>query len=182
MSSLRAAVAPVEAADLPRWPLALTRLLIGFLWFQQVLWKLPPDFGCGPQGAGGLCDWINREVQHPAVPLYATFLKQIVLPNFGFFGLNTVLLESAIAVTLFFGILTRLGGLLGVVQSLNLLIGLAAVPGEWYWTYLMLLLLCGLFMFLAPGRTWGLDALIRQRFVEGPRKGTFLGRLVGLAT
>jgi hypothetical protein len=29
----------------PGWPLGIARIVIGLLWFQQLLWKLPPDFG-----------------------------------------------------------------------------------------------------------------------------------------
>lgn len=154
------------------WPLAAARIVVGVLWFTQLLWKLPPDFGCGPGHDQGLCDWIAREVQHPAVPLYAAFLKGIVVPAFGFFGWATFLLETAITVSLLFGVLVRLGGLLGTIQSLNLLIGLAAVPGEWYWTYVMLGVLCALFWLLAAGREWGLDGLLRARLGSpGPIAG-----------
>ena len=46
--------------------LFLSRLIIGYLWFTQLLWKLPPTFGCPADFAvstsltartSGLCDW-----------------------------------------------------------------------------------------------------------------------------
>ena len=159
----------------PRWPLAVVRVIIGFLWVQQLMWKMPPDFGCGARGAAsigqpgatGLCDWIGREIAMPALPLYASFLQSVVVPNFTTFALMTWLLEAFIAGSLFFGILTRLGGLAGVAQSANLLIGLMGVEHEWYWTYVMLLLLCALMMLTSAGRVWGVDRILARRVAEG---------------
>ena len=167
------------AASLPAWPLALVRIAIGILWFTQLLWKLPPDFGCGPKRDGGLCFWMAREVQHPAVPAYGHFVQSLVLPNVAVLGWVVWLVEAFITVSLILGLLSRLGGLVGLLQSLNLLIGLAAVPGEWYWTYVMLALFQFLFTLLAPGRVWGLDALLRPRALRGDSAAA---RFVRLAT
>ncbi len=179
----RAATLEQAESDHPsHWPLALARIVIGVLWFTQVLWKLPPDFGCGPDQSKGLCDWIAREIQSPLLPPYAAFLQNIVLPGLGIFGWMTFLLEASIAISLIFGLLSRLGGLLGTLQSLNLLIGLWAVPGEWYWSYIMLTLFCALFMLMAPGRIFGLDAKLRPRFADMAASGSTLGRLGLLAS
>jgi thiosulfate dehydrogenase (quinone) large subunit len=168
------------ALDLaPRWPLAVARVVIGFLWFQQLLWKLPPDFGCGPRGAAsigqpgamGLCDWVGREIAMPAIPLYAGFLQSVVVPNFALFGWLTWLLEAFIAVSLLLGVLTRLGGLAGVAQAANLLIGLAGVEHEWYWSYAMLLILCAIFAATAAGRVWGVDRILARKVARGEAPG-----------
>jgi hypothetical protein len=155
-------VEPIEFRP-PGWPLGLARIAIGVLWFQQLLWKLPPDFGCGPARDQGLCDWMQREVANPAVPLYGALVGNVILPNIGVLGWLVWLMEAAIAVSLLLGLLVRLGGLLGFVQGLNLMIGLAAVPGEWYWTYLMLALFCLLFALTSAGRWWGLDGYLLPR-------------------
>ena len=147
----------------PGWPLGLARIAIGFLWFQQLLWKLPPDFGCGPARDQGLCDWMQREIASPLIPAYAVFVRDLVLPNLAVLGWLVWLTEAAIAVSLLLGLLTRLGGLLGFAQGANLLIGLAAVPHEWYWTYVMLALFCLLFALTGAGRWWGLDAWLLPR-------------------
>src|SRR6266542_6062034 len=147
----------------PGWPLGIARIVIGFLWFQQLLWKLPPDFGCGPAGDQGLCDWMQREIANPLIPAYAIFVRDLVLPNLGVLGWLVWLTEAAIAVSLLFGVLTRLGGLLGFAQATNLLIGLAAVPHEWYWSYVMLALFCLLFALTSAGRWWGVDAWLLPR-------------------
>lgn len=157
----------------PGWPLGVARIVIGFLWFQQLLWKLPPDFGCGPRGDQGLCDWMMREIENPAVPLYGDFVRTIVLPNIAFLGWGVWLMEAAIAVSLLLGLLTRLGGLLGFAQGINLLIGLAAVPNEWYWSYVMLALWCLVFSLTGAGRWLGVDRWLLERV-----RGTLLARAV----
>ena len=166
----------------PGWPLGGLRLIIGVLWFQQLLWKLPPTFGCQPDRPAGLCDWIGREIAQPAIPLYADALRTIVLPNLGVLGWLIWLTEAAIAVSLLLGLLTRLGGALGFLQGLNLLIGLAGVDHEWYWTYVMLALLNLLFALTAAGRWWGLDGYllprVRPAAARGDARAAWLLRLM----
>jgi uncharacterized membrane protein YphA (DoxX/SURF4 family) len=147
----------------PGWPLGVARILIGYLWFTQLLWKLPPDFGCTPARDQGLCDWIQREIDSPMVPLYAEFLRGFVQPNLGVLGWLIWGLEATIAVSLLLGLLTRLGGALGFLQAMNLYVGLAAVPHEWYWTYWMLAILCALFALTGAGRWLGLDGWLLRR-------------------
>lgn len=153
----------------PGWPLGAARIIIGVLWFQQLLWKLPPDFGCTPAGDQGLCDWLNREIQNPAIPVYADLVRNVVQPNLGILGWLVWLAEAGIAVSLLLGLLTRLGGLIGFAQAMNLLIGLAAVPGEWYWSYVMLAMFCLLFALTGAGRWLGIDGyLLSHRRISGP--------------
>jgi thiosulfate dehydrogenase [quinone] large subunit len=153
--------------------LGVARILIGVLWFQQLLWKLPPDFGCGPARDQGLCDWIGREIGQPMIPLYADFLAAVVQPNLGVLGWFIWLMEAAIFASLFFGLLGRLGGLLGFLQAMNLYVGLAAVEHEWFWTYWMLAILCALFALTGAGRWFGVDRLLLPKF-----RGTPLAWLV----
>jgi thiosulfate dehydrogenase [quinone] large subunit len=166
----------------PGWPLGALRIIIGVLWLQQILWKLPPTFGCQPDRPAGLCDWIGREIAQPLVPLYAEFLKAIVLPNLAIFGWFIVLGETFVGLSLLLGLLTRLGGVLGFLMGVNLLIGLAGVEHEWYWTYVMLALLNLLFALTGAGRWWGLDGLLLPRLraaaAAGDARARWLPRLM----
>src|SRR5207244_4377713 len=160
---------------------------IGLLWLTQVLWKPPSDFGSkGPcptslkaQHLSGLCDWMHREATHTlnvtliskkylhfdlhfSTDLYAKFVQNTVLPHYSLFGWMTFVTESALAISLLLGLFTRLGGLVGALWALNLTIGLWSVPGEWYWTYLMLAALNLIFFATCAGRYFGLDALLTR--------------------
>jgi hypothetical protein len=163
------------SGTVPGWPLGVARILVGWLWGTQLMWKMPPLFGCGPDLRigldGGLCDWVGREIANPLFPAYRAFLEAVVVPNFTLFGWLVWLAEAFIFVSLFFGVLTRLGGLVGALQALNLTIGLWAVPHEWYWTYVMLTVLNALMLFTGAGRFLGLDRFLLPHFERLAKRG-----------
>jgi hypothetical protein len=146
----------------PIWPIALSRILIGVLWLFSLRWKLPPDFA--PAVGKGLMDWLELEVQHAAFGIYGGFVASVVIPNFTIFAWLIFLAELAVGLSLLTGTLTRLGAALGLLMSINLGVGLLEVPGEWPWSYAMLAMWHGLFLVAAPGRLWGVDAWLRQRW------------------
>ena len=131
----------------------LLRLLVGGLWWQQSLWKIPPNFG-------GLIYWMKQMVDHAAVGLQSRLVEQVVLPNIGIFGPLVYATEVAIGISLMLGLLTRLGGVLGALMALNLWLGLYSAPGEWPWTYAFLVIIQLLFVIDPPGRSLGADALL----------------------
>ena len=45
-------------ATAPLWPLALTRIAYGLLWWQQSKWKVPSD-DFGRKSGGGLWYWVH---------------------------------------------------------------------------------------------------------------------------
>lgn len=158
---------------LGRYGLVLTRLVIGLLWITQLAWKMPPTFGCAPDFAistgdaartTGLCGWTGLMATYSILPLHAAFVKSIIIPNIAWMGWLVWLMELFIAATLILGGFTRLGALVGIIQSINLFIGLGFAPGEWYWTYGMLITLHVIFFCIPPGRTLGIDAYLRRRF------------------
>lgn len=170
-----------------RYGMVLARLIIGYLWITQLGWKMPPDFGCPPGFAvstgfdartSGLCDWTGLMAVYSKLPVHAAFVKDIVIPNIEWVGWGVWMLEAFIAISLVLGLLTRLGALAGIVQAVNLYIGLTAVPHEWYWTYGMLITLHLIFFSIPPGRTFGIDAWLRERLTETVRKNSRLSRFL----
>ena len=131
------------------------RVLMGAMWWQQTLWKIPPDFA-------GLRYWMEQEAEHAAVVLQGTLVHDIVLPNLALFGPLVYLVEVAIGVSLLLGLLSRAGALLGFLMGLNLWLGLYSVPNEWPWTYMFLIMIQALFAIDPPGRALGADVLLRR--------------------
>lgn len=146
---------PATEATPPLWPLAIARVLMGLLWLLSLRWKLPPDFDGGSER--GLREWLELEVEHPLVGLYATVIESIVLPNFTAFAWMIFLVELVVGLSLLTGTLTRAGAFVGLLLSLNLGIGLAEVPGEWPWSYAMMAMWHGTLLVAGAGRLWGLD-------------------------
>jgi thiosulfate dehydrogenase [quinone] large subunit len=144
------------------WVLSGSRTLIGLLWLASLRWKLPPTF-VAPADHRSLLEWLQLEVAHPTVGLYGDFVAGIVLPNFTLFAWLTFLIELMIGLSLTFGIFTRFGAALGLLWSFNLALGLIAVPGEWPWSYLMLIMWHALFLVSTDRQTMSLDKLRQAR-------------------
>jgi hypothetical protein len=158
----------------------ISRVVIGYLWYTQLLWKMPPTFGC-PAGfavstsirarTSGLCDWVGLMTIYSKIPLQAYLVKRFVVPNLSWMGWIIWLGEATVAVTLILGLLTRFGGFLALLQALNLYFGVSGVPGEWYWTYGMLATLGLVFLAVPAGRFIGVDAWIRSLLQPSAGKG-----------
>jgi len=158
------------------------RLLIGCMWWQQTLWKLPPyytDHPDQPFGATGLAYWMGVMGKSAAIPQQADFVNNIVLPHFYLFAPVVYALEVLTAVSLMLDIFVRLWGVIGALQILNLWLGLYNAEGEWPWTYFFLLVLMLIFAVHRYGRSLGLDAVIVARSSPGD---TLSKRLVSAAT
>lgn len=131
------------------------RVLVGTMWWQQSLWKIPPNFA-------GLRYWMQQEVAHASTALLSAFVGDIVLPHLNVFGPLVYLTEVAIGISLLLGLFSRLGAVLGVLMGVNLWLGLYSAPGEWPWTYMFLIIIMGLFFIDPPGRVLGADGLLRR--------------------
>ena len=145
---LRIGEAPITLSEGSAFTIALVRIFVGYLWFQQLFWKLPPSFA-------GLHEYVVREAQSTFIPGYAFIIEHAFLPNFTLLGAGTWIAELLVALSLLFGIFSRFGGLLATVLALQLYVGLST--SEWYWTYGMLVLLGVVFAALPAGRRLGFD-------------------------
>ena len=154
---------------------------------------------------GGLCDWIGVEAvwasrPHPllvanidnkgpaeiqvdigwAARLNGQFIANVVQPNIRWFGYVIWASEAFIFVTLLLGLFSRLGGLVAIGMSAQLMVGLAGIgnPYEWEWSYNLMVVLSILMFAFAPGRVFGIDALWRPRLAAAAAKGNIVARLL----
>ena len=155
------------------------------------------------QRSGGLCDWIGIESVYATQPhrllvanldnrgapeiaidigwlarLNGAFIDTIVKPNIRWFGSVIFFTEAFIFASLFLGLLSRLGGLVAIGMSMQLLVGLAGIPNpyEWEWAYINLVLLAVVVFAFAPGRILGLDALLRPRLHTAAAHGSRIAK------
>lgn len=157
----------------------LARIVIGGMWYQQMLWKLPPTFTDNPDGGGGLRYWMEEMGRYAAFKPHASLVNDLMLPNFKLFAFQVWAAETFVAVSLLLGLFTRLGGLLGMLMAMNLWLGLYNRPHEWPWTYFFLILLNGFFFFFRAGRALGVDAVFARQ--PNYRDG-FLRRVIAWIT
>jgi uncharacterized membrane protein YphA (DoxX/SURF4 family) len=149
------------------------RFVMGGFWWQQTLWKLPPTFAQDPANplTTGLAYWMGQIGKCSAIPLQGEVFGNIVLPHFYVFAPIVYAAEVLVAVSLMLGLFTRLFGLFGALQILNLWLGLYNAPGEWPWTYFFLLVLQLVFAVHCYGRSLGIDALLLPAEPSSERQG-----------
>jgi len=136
--------------------IGLLRFIVGCMWWQQSLWKIPPHYDWG------LIHWMQEMVDHASTELQSVLVRDLVLPNIAVFGPLVYAIEVAIGASLILGLFTRLGAALGALMAINLWLGLYNAPGEWPWTYMFLVVIQLLFLIYPPGRSLGLDVLLQR--------------------
>ena len=146
--------APIALGESSLLIIALVRIFVGYLWFQQLFWKLPPTFG-------GLHTFVVREVGGAFIPGYGFLVQNVLLPNFGLLGTFTFTAELLISLSLMFGLFSRFGAILATVMALQLYVGLSNT--EWYWTYGTIVLLAVVLLPLPAGRRLGVDQWLAPR-------------------
>jgi uncharacterized membrane protein YphA (DoxX/SURF4 family) len=146
----------------------LLRIIVGTMWWQQSLWKVPPHYDWG------LIHWMQEMVEHASTQLQSDLVRDLVLPNIAVFGPLVYAIEVAIAVSLILGLATRLGAALGALMAINLWLGLYNAPGEWPWTYMFLAVIQLLYVLDPPGRSLGVDALAWRRSDASRERPTVL--------
>jgi hypothetical protein len=162
--------------------------------------------------SSGLCTWLgyesifankpNREIlvtelQYaggprlsvnigPLARLNGWVVDTIIAPNIRVMGYVIWLAELSIVILLGLGLFTRLGGLIALGVSAQLMVGLAnvTIPGdyEWEWAYNLMVVLSIMMIGLTPGRVLGLDALIRRWAVPAAAEGNALAKIVKVLT
>jgi uncharacterized membrane protein YphA (DoxX/SURF4 family) len=162
-------------SDLSIWFL---RVLVGGMWFQGMLWKLPLPV------SGGLKYWTEQMANRAAFEWHRELVTGVYLPYLYLFNPVIFLAEFAFAVSLILGLGVRLVSALAVVFVLHLWLGIyrPGKPAEWPWEYVFLAIVMFMFARHAAGRSLGLDAWLRRN-VPAVRDATgFYGKLLNLAT
>ena len=157
---------------------AIVRIMIGTMWFEGMLWKLPLPL------SSGLEYWTQQEATRAAFEFHREFVTGFLLPNLRLFGPFVFLAELMFSVSLILGFAVRFVGVIGIVFVLQLWLGIyrAGDPAEWPWSYLFLAILMFLFSLYAAGRSLGLDAWLRRN-VPAVREGQgFVGWILNRAT
>ena len=154
-------------ADLATW---VMRVLVGAMWYQGMLWKLPLF------AENGLTYWMGQMGGRAAFEFHRELVTNVYLPYFSFFNPLIFLAEFVFATSLILGFGVRIVAGLAVLFALHLWLGIyndrgVDDPDEWPWSYIFLAMTHAMFAVHAAGRSLGLDALLRRRLAEDPFKG-----------
>jgi hypothetical protein len=161
------------------------------------------------QRTSGLCDWMGVEQVYSTQPrpllvanldnqgdpeiaidiapiarLNGILLESLFMPTIRVTGWFLWLAEAAIFLLLLVGAFSRLGGLIAVAVSAQLMVGLSGIPNpyEWEWAYNTIFLLSLLMFAFAPGRIFGVDAWLRPRLLAARQRGSRLAGLLAWLT
>jgi uncharacterized membrane protein YphA (DoxX/SURF4 family) len=153
------------------------RVLVGGMWFQGMLWKLPLPV------SEGLKYWTEQMGNRAAFEFHRELVTGLYLPYLYVFNPIIFLAEFTFAVSLILGLGVRLVSALAIIFVLHLWLGIyrPGTPAEWPWSYIFLAIVMFFFSLHAAGRSLGLDAWLRRQ-APAVRDGTgFFGKLLHIA-
>ena len=140
------------------------RVMIGAMWYQGSLWKLPLPV------SGGFEGWTNSLGVNAAFEFHKWVAKAIFVPLLPIINPLVYLTELSLAIAFIVGFLVRPVGVIGMLFVVHLWLGLYLHPGEWPWLYIFLIFVQGFFVLNNAGKSLGIDALLARAPV-GPFAG-----------
>ena len=158
----------------------LVRVLIGCMWFEGMLWKLPfsPD--------NGLHYWMEQMAGRAAFQIHRDLVANVMLPYFALINPLIFLAELAFAASMILGLGVRLVSAAAILFCANLWLGIYLKrdgdPAEWSWSYVFLAMLHLMFILYVAGRSLGADAILRRKGVADAGRPGIAARLARIAT
>jgi len=140
------------------------RVMVGAMWFQGSIWKLPLPV------SGGFRAAIAPMGEHAAFEFHRWIVNHIFMSILPILGPLTYLTELSLAIAYIVGFLVRPLGVIGMLFVTHLWLGLYRQPEEWPWLYVFLIFVQGFFVVTNAGKSLGLDAII-ARTPFGPFAG-----------
>ncbi len=137
----------------------IARSLLGAMWYQGTLWKLPLPV------SGGFKYWMDQIAHNAAFPAMANFYNDVPIPNIAYVNAVAYASELSFAIALMLGFMTRAAGVAAMALSANIRLGLYHNGSEWPWQYAFLILVLGFLALDAAGRAFGIDAMLHRRMV-----------------
>jgi hypothetical protein len=132
------------------------RVMIGIMWFEGSIWKLPLPI------SEGFSFWVGEMGKHAAFGWHQWLAINVYKPLLILINPMVFLTEVSLAVSYMLGFGVRLFGIVGMLFAFHLYLGLYRHPNEWPWLFFFLIFVQGFFVMHAAGRSLGLDALLRK--------------------
>ena len=155
-------------AHLATW---FMRIMIGCMWFQGSLWKLPLPV------SGGLKYWMEEMSRYAAFDFHKWIVTDVFIPLLALIDPLVYLTELSLAVAFMLGFMVRPLAVIGMLFVAHLWLGLYQHPAEWPWQYVFLIFVQGFFLLDNAGRSLGLDALLARAPFRPFTGNTLLARI-----
>jgi thiosulfate dehydrogenase [quinone] large subunit len=145
--------------------LAALRIYAGLFWLEKgVRQKLFDPTWNGPNGD---CASVIAGMTH-APPFFAAFLHAVVLPNIAFFSVAVEWGETLVGVSLFLGLISRIGAVGGMFLPLMYFLGNGAGSQDdaWFGMDTAAFMMTAIHAVLPTGTIFGLDGVFARRRVS----------------
>ncbi len=140
------------------------RVMIGAMWYQGSLWKLPLPV------SGGFAGWTAALADNAAFEFHKSIARNVFVPLLPIINPVVFFTELSLGAAFILGFLVRPFGVVGMLFVAHLWLGLYRHPAEWPWLYIFLIFVQGFFVLNSAGKSLGLDGLI-ARMAMGPFAG-----------
>jgi uncharacterized membrane protein YphA (DoxX/SURF4 family) len=154
-----------------RWVAAL-RMVVG-AWFTKgavtkiaivLAWGWIPLPAASQRWVGTMPKLLAKYAAENPIPWYRAYLLDTVIPNAVPYADLTALGETFVGISLLAGVITPLGAAAGL--ALTIVYGMAVqhMSSGQLGFHVLLAALMTAFFFARAGRSWGIDAVLRERF------------------
>jgi uncharacterized membrane protein YphA (DoxX/SURF4 family) len=154
----------------------LIRAITAGMWFQGSIWKLPLPV------SDGFTFWTGQLAKFTVLPFEASLVQHVLLPGIGVLQPLVYLFEVFLTVSLLLGVAMRFAGVMAMLFTAHLWLGLYSDPTEWAWTYGAIIAAHGMFAVTEAGRSLGLDNLLRGQWAGAFNRHPALLRAYRLAS
>jgi len=154
----------------------LIRAVTAGLWYQGSIWKLPLPV------SDAFTHWTGELAKWTVLPFHAQLVEHVLLPGIGILQPLVYLFEVFLAVSLLLGVAVRFAGVMAMLFTAHLWLGLYNDPTEWAWTYGAIIAAHGMFAATEAGRSLGLDNLLRGQWSNAFNRHPALLRAYRLAS
>lgn len=90
----------------------------------------------------------------------------------------TLLIEAGLGAFLLIGLATRFWAVVGLAQSLAIMLSVLNAPNEWHWSYYLMILAHVAVFATTAGRSFGVDGVLRPGWQKSTgRLGALLVKL-----
>jgi hypothetical protein len=110
----------------------------------------------------GFVGYVSSNLNGNPLPWFVSFAQNMLLPNWQVVAKLQFLAETLVGISLLLGVLTVLGGLVGVFLQVNIF--LLTFGKEWPWTYVIMIIVLAIIALSKSGRSLGVDAFLAERY------------------
>jgi hypothetical protein len=135
---------------------AFMRVMIGVMFYQGCIWKLPFPV------AGGFAAATRQIGEYAAFDFHRWIANNVFVPWLAVIDPAVFFTELFFGISFMLGLLVRPMAVIAMLFVAQLWLGLYRLPDEWPWLYIFLIFTEGFFVVTDAGKSLGLDGLLAR--------------------